>query len=244
MRVTGLRVSLVSLVSFASSVSSGRNLWVGAALLAAGVALAGPARAADAERGAELFQLCAQCHGAEGGGRPAYLAPNLTGLPEWYLLGQLRNFHGGLRGMHPDDFAGLRMYPMAKTFTGPNADADMQAVVAYIAKLPVRVAEPTFTDGDPAKGAAFYQVCVACHGPDGKGQQALNSPPLPQQSDWYLLSSLHKFKDGVRSNDPRNANAQIMRGMAATLPDEQAMKDVIAYIRSLGGAQAAAEPGH
>jgi cytochrome c553 len=221
--------------------SLGWKVGIAAALLA--LALAGPARAADVERGAELFQLCAQCHGGDGGGRQAFLAPNLTGLPEWYLLGQLRNFHSGLRGMHPDDFAGLRMYPMAKTFRGESADADMQAVVAYIATLPVQVAEPTFTDGDPAKGAAFYQVCIACHGPDGKGQQALNSPALPQQSDWYLLSSLQRYKDGVRSGDPRNANAQIMRGMAATLPDEQAMKDVIAYIRSLGGAQAAAQAG-
>jgi cytochrome c553 len=112
-----------------------------------------------------------------------------------------------------------------------------------VARLPVQRPDATLEGGDPAKGATSYQVCVACHGPDGKGQQALGSPPLPQQSDWYLLSSLHKFKTGVRGNDPRNANAQIMRGMAATLPDEQAMKDVIAYIRSLGGAQAATEPG-
>jgi cytochrome c553 len=120
----------------------------------------------------------------------------------------------------------------------------MQAVVAHVAKLPVAVPEPTITDGDPAKGQALYQVCVACHGPDGKGNQALNAPPLHQESDWYLLSSLQRYKTGVRGNDPRNANATIMRGMAGTLADEQAMKDVIAYIRSLGGAQAAAEPGN
>lgn len=220
-----------------------RNLAIAAAL-AVLAAAAAPARAADEARGAELYQLCAQCHGATGVGNQAYLAPNLTGLPEWYVLAQLRNFHGGLRGLHPDDVGGLRMYPMAKTFTGERADADMQAVAAYVAKLPVQVPPATLAGGDPARGAASYQVCLACHGPDGKGQQALHSPPLPQQSDWYLLSSLQKFKDGVRSNDPRNANAQIMRGMAATLADEQAMKDVIAYIRSLGGAQAAAAPGN
>lgn len=212
-----------------------------------GIAMALAAFAATAAQAAEpdgaaIFQLCAQCHGDDAGGREAYLAPNLTGLPEWYLLGQLRNFHGGLRGMHPDDTAGLRMYPMAKTFSGDAAEAQMQAVVAFIAKLPVVVPQPTFTDGDPAKGQAFYQVCTACHGPDAKGMQALNAPPLPQESDWYLLSSLKRYKDGVRSSDPRNANAQLMRGMAATLPDEQAMKDVIAYIRSLGAAQAAAAP--
>jgi len=232
MGVTGLRLSF------------GRNLGIWAAMLAAGAALlAAPAQADDA-RGAQLFQLCAQCHGANGGGNALFLAPNLTGLPEWYLLGQLKNFHSGLRGLHPDDFAGLRMYPMARTFRGETAEADMQAVVAHIAKLPVQAALPTLTGGDPARGATLYQVCTACHGPDGKGQQALNAPPLPQESDWYLLESLKKFKGGIRGNDPRNANAQIMRGMASTLPDEQAMKDVIAYIKSLGAAQAATEAAH
>lgn len=223
--------------------SSARTFGIALALLA-GAALATPAHA-DEARARELFQLCAQCHGSDGSGNENYLAPNLTGLPEWYVLAQLRNFHGGLRGLHPDDVGGLRMYPMTKTFKGDSAESDMQALAAFVANLPVVVPTPTLSGGDPARGATFYQVCVACHGPDGKGQQATGSPPLPQQSDWYLLSSLQKFKDGVRSYDPRNANAQIMRGMAATLPDEQAMKDVIAYIRSLGGAQAAgAAPGH
>jgi cytochrome c553 len=220
-----------------------RTLWLAAALLAVGAALA-PARAADLERGAEIFELCAQCHGGDGSGHQAYLAPNLSGLPEWYVLGQLRNFQGGLRGLHPDDVAGLRMYPMLRTFKGERADEDMQAVAAYVAQLPVQMPPSTLSGGDPARGATFYQVCLTCHGPDGKGQQALGAPPLPQQQDWYMLSSLQRYKDGVRSNDPRNANAQIMRGMAATLPDEQAMKDVIAYIRSLGGAQAAAGAQH
>lgn len=231
-------------------VSLGRNLSIGVrigvalgAALVAALAAAGPARAADEARAAQIFQLCVQCHGSDGGGNEAYMAPNLTGLPEWYLLGQLKNFHSGLRGLHPDDVAGLRMYPMARTFTGETAEAEMQAIAAYIAKLPVVTPAPTVVGGDAARGATLYQVCVACHGADGKGQQALNSPPLPQESDWYLLQSLQKFKSGVRGNDLRNTNAQIMRGMAGTLADEQAMKDVVAYIRSLGGAQAAA-PAH
>lgn len=219
-----------------------RRLWVGAALLAATGLAAAPA-SAQRDRGAQIFQFCAQCHGADAAGNEKFLAPNLTGLPEWYLLAQLKNFHGGLRGMHPDDVGGLRMMPMARIFRGETAEADMQAVVAYIAALPEKVPPPTLTGGDPARGAQYYQVCVACHGPDGKGQQALNAPPLTQESDWYLLSSLQKYKAGIRANDPRNANAQIMRGMAATLADEQAMKDVIAYIRSLGGAQAATGAG-
>ena len=63
----------------------------------------------------------------------------------------------------------------------------------------------------------------------------MNSPRLDGASDWYLLSSLEKYKAGIRGGNPQNPNAVLMRGMAAQLPDEQAMKDVIAYIMTLDG---------
>lgn len=204
-------------------------------LLALGSLLPGPAWAADAARGAQLYQFCGQCHGAAGAGNQIYLAPAIAGLPEWYVLAQLHNFFTGRRGMHPDDVAGLRMFPMARTFRGETSDADMQAVAAHVATLPAPTPPATLASGDPVRGAGYFQVCVACHGADANGNEALKAPPLRQQHDWYLLSSLQRYKGGVRGNDPRNTDAQIMRGMAATLTDEQAMKDVIAYIRSLGG---------
>lgn len=225
-------------VSFASKLA--RALGTGAAAVVAAAWLsASPAHAQDPDRGAKLFQFCSQCHGADAGGNPAFLAPNLTGLPEWYLVAQLKNFHTGLRGMHPDDLPGMRMFPMTRVFRD---EADIPAVAAYIAQLPVVTPARTIEDGDATRGSALYQPCVACHGPDGRGNQALNAPPIVQASDWYLLSSLQRYKDGVRGADPRNANAQIMRGMAGTLADEQAMKDVVTYIKSLGGAQAAQAP--
>jgi len=226
-------------VSFASKLARALGTGAAAVVLAAAWLAAPSAHAQDPQRGAKLFQFCTQCHGADAGGNPQFLAPNLTGLPEWYLVAQLKNFHTGLRGMHPDDVAGMRMFPMTRVFRD---EGDIPAVAAHIAQLPVVTPAPTISDGDATRGASFYQVCIACHGPDGRGNQALNAPPLVQESDWYLLSSLQRYKDGVRGNDPRNANAQIMRGMAGTLADEQAMKDVITYIKSLGGAQAAQAP--
>jgi cytochrome c oxidase subunit 2 len=65
--------------------------------------------------------------------------------------------------------------------------------------------------------------------------QATNGPPLANQSDWYLLTSIQRYKSGVRGSNPANANGAVMRGMANILQDEQAMKDVIAHIISLGG---------
>ncbi len=63
--------------------------------------------------------------------------------------------------------------------------------------------------------------------------QATNGPPLANRSDWYLLDQLKKFKAGIRGADPRDPIAIMMRSMAMTLADEQAMKDVIAYIGTL-----------
>jgi cytochrome c553 len=198
----------------------------------------GAARADAPARGQQIYKLCEQCHGVAGEGSSLALAPEIAGLPEWYVAAQLRNFKGGLRGMHPGDVAGLRMYPMSLTL---KTDADIQAVAAYVASLPPLRPEPTLSGGDPARGAAIYATCAACHGPDGGGNQALNAPPLNHQADWYLLSSLQKFKAGVRGGDPRNANAVLMRSFSNALADEQAMKDVIAHIETLRS-QAAANP--
>jgi cytochrome c oxidase subunit II len=202
---------------------------VGLAAIAA-FATASPrlARAEDAgAHGAEVFRLCVQCHGQHGEGNHLAQAPNIAGLPEWYIEGQLQNFRSGARGTHPEDSGGLRMYPMSKTL---KTDEDVKAVAAYIASLPVVPAKPTLTGGDPAHGAQLYQVCQTCHGADGAGMQPVGSPRIAGQADWYLLTSLQKFKAGTRGTYP---NAVVMRGMAGTLADEQAMKDVIAHIMTL-----------
>lgn len=225
-----------------SATSSAICFAIGTALVTLLSLLPEPARAADDARGAALFPFCGQCHGAAGAGNQTYLAPALAGLPEWYVFAQLQNFYTGQRGMHPDDVAGLRMFPMARTFRGDRAESDMKALAAYIAKLATPTTPTTLVGGDSDRGAASYQVCIACHGPAANGNEALRAPPLHQQHDWYLLSSLQRYKSGVRASDPRNTNAQIMRGMSGTLVDEQAMKDVIAYIRTLGGTEAAAAP--
>ncbi len=41
--------------------------------------------------------------------------------------------------------------------------------------------------GDAATGKALYAVCAACHGAQGEGNQALNSPKLSGQEEWYLI---------------------------------------------------------
>jgi cytochrome c oxidase subunit 2 len=188
--------------------------------------LAPPARA---DLGGELFQLCAQCHGSRGEGNLGYAAPRIAGLPEWYVASQLRKFRAGTRGRHFDDHEGLRMRPMSLTLRG---DDDVNAVSAHVAALPPVEVPVTLEGGDAARGTAGYAVCASCHGQRGEGSQEQSAPPLAGQSDWYLLSALQKFKDGVRGGDLNDMTAVMMRPMAMQLADQQAMKDVIAHIRT------------
>jgi cytochrome c553 len=205
-----------------------------AAALFALLATAAAAPAQDLERGRELFQLCTQCHGAQGEGMRLSLAPEIGGLPEWYVENQLKGFRAGYRGKHFDDIAGMRMRPMSLTLRD---DADVKDVAAYVSRLPVHDPEPELVGGDAARGQTLYAPCTACHGPDGGGNQALNAPPLNHASDWYLLTQLSNFKAGIRGTAPGDVNGGLMRPMSMILPDEQALKDVIAYIAQLPATQ-------
>jgi cytochrome c553 len=189
------------------------------------------AAAEDADgRGAEIFQLCVQCHGEDGGGNPVALAPAIAGFDEWYLKAQLEKFRSGARGTHPGDVAGMRMRPMSLTLRGED---DVAAVAAYVASLPRVVPATTLLGGDASRGQALYAPCAACHGPDGAGIQPLNGAPLREASDWYLLRQMHNFRTGIRGTNPKDASGALMRPMSMTLADEQAILDVIAYISTL-----------
>lgn len=185
----------------------------------------------DLARGEQLYALCTQCHGVAGGGNSEALAPAIANLPQWYLETQLKKFKNGIRGLHPKDTGGLRMYPMSQWL---REDADLVSVAAYVASLPaVHPQDELESPGDAARGQGYYAVCTACHGADGKGNQPMSAPPLVGLNDWYIQSSLKKFKAGIRGSGPGDALGSAMMGMASTLPDDQAILDVIAHIESL-----------
>lgn len=181
------------------------------------------------DRGAELFETCVPCHEADAGGNPDIRAPAIAGLPQWYIEEQLQAFQQGWRGKHPDDLSGLRMRPMAITL---NRDGDIESVAQYVSAM-----DPTYPSstlhGNAGAGAAQYEaVCVACHGPDGRGDQVLHAPPIVQLPDWYLVQELQNFRIGARGADPADTWGITMRSNALALTD-QAMADVIAYVQTL-----------
>ncbi len=98
---------------------------------------------------------------------------------------------------------------------------------------------PTFADtqgqmaGNATVGRAQYAVCAACHGQQGEGLQALNAPKLTGQSEWYLRRQIKAYKSGLRGTHADDVYGKQMAPMAATLVDDAAINNVIAYIQSL-----------
>ena len=233
--MNGTNATLVRLLSRGLGVAAALGLAFAATQIGApldATAQEDGAAVADVARGEKLYALCAQCHGAAGAGNPVSLAPSIAGLPEWFVVGQLNKFKNGARGTHFDDIPGMRMRPMSMWL---KTDADVASVAAYVAGMDKVVAESTLSGGDPQAGKAKYTPCIACHGQNGQGNQALNAPPLAGMSDWYQLWALKAFKAGIRGTNPLDTTGALMRPMSMTLADEQAMLDVIAYIRTFSG---------
>lgn len=186
----------------------------------------GDAPVGDAARGQALFATCIACHGIDGKGNAALQAPQIAGQESWYLVTQLRNFKNGIRGAHPQDVQGMQMRPMAMTLADEQAMADVAAHARSLAP-----GEGTITlDGDPQKGQQLYTTCIACHGMDAMGNAALKAPSLAGQQDWYLVRQLSNFRNGVRGAHEQDTAGATMRPMAATLPDEQALRDIAAWL--------------
>jgi cytochrome c oxidase subunit 2 len=183
----------------------------------------------DAAAGAANYAVCAACHGTQGEGNPALNAPKLTGMPDWYLRRQLRNYQQGVRGTHPEDVYGVQMAPMAQTVASEPA---LENVIAYIETLP-DAAAPTTIIGDAARGRQLYSTCAACHGANGEGRWGTNAPPLAGMSDWYLARQLTYFKDRVRGGHPQDLYGDQMHMLASMLSRPGAVEDVVAYINTL-----------
>ena len=146
--------------------------------------------AGDATKGKAEYAVCAACHGANGMGNTALNSPQIAGQESWYLERQLKNFKAGIRGADPKDKYGMQMRPMALTMANDQAIAD---VAAYVSNMAEQKPVAKTVKGDIAAGKTAYAICQACHGPNGGGNHALNSPRLAGQQDWYVVRQLKNF---------------------------------------------------
>jgi len=109
----------------------------------------------------------------------------------------------------------------------PQEDYDI-----WLAKQPTFAETQTMAPPNIAAGQAAYAICASCHGAEGEGNIALNSPKLAGQQAWYLERQLNYFKNGVRGG-PGDTNGAMMVGMANTLVDDDAVRNMSAYIATL-----------
>ncbi len=163
--------------------------------------------------GQRLFaNNCAQCHGADARGGPGF--PNLTD-DDWQYGGDPDTIKTtilhGRNGVMP---------PFAAAIGG---DEGVPQVVAYVLSLSGHRVDP---EAAAAGKQRFNTVCIACHGLDAKGNQALGAPNLTD--DVWLYG-----------NDPATIAEGLYQGRSGKMPahaellGEERAHVVAAYVYSL-----------
>ncbi len=140
-------------------------------------------------------EVCAACHGANGGGKEELHSPSISGLPTWYLEEQVKKFRAGSRGFHPEDLPGQQMRAISLTLT----DAQIAEAAATVASMPSHPTEPPPPGFDLALARVRYaNECMECHRYNGKGEIVFHSAPLVTLNRSYLRRQLLNYRSGRR----------------------------------------------
>ncbi|MDB6076234.1 MAG: cytochrome-c oxidase [Verrucomicrobiaceae bacterium] len=99
---------------------------------------------ANLAMGKTLFEeRCMECHRYNGSGEMTFGSPPLVGLPDWYLIAQLRKFKTGERGATPADPYGAKMVFSSQFIESEEA---LCSVVSYIVTLNAPSKPPLLDD--------------------------------------------------------------------------------------------------
>lgn len=176
---------------------------------------------------------CAACHGANGVGtkdKQGLFAPILND-DDWLFGGKIDNIYesiiGGRQGMmtaHKDSLSAQQIDDVSnfvKALSEEGKDkADVNPAVAAGKKV--------FMESD----------CIACHGADEHGIQAMGSTNLTDKI-WRFDSSLegikHTIAYGVNSGDPQARIAQMPNFREAGKLSDAEMKKLAVYVYKFGG---------
>ena len=176
--------------------------------------------------GQKKSTTCAACHGANGVSASQQW-PNLAGQGEKYLYRQLIEFKKGKTG----ERFNATMTPLVTTLS----DQDLQDLAAYFSSLPnakgqadkklLEKGQQLYRGGDRARNVV---ACIACHGPQGLGNNEAAFPVLSGQHVEYLVDELQDYKAGTRTTDTNG----VMRDIASKLTEDD-MKAVTSYVSGL-----------
>lgn len=177
--------------------------------------------AADMEK---KTATCIACHGPKGIS-PNAEWPHLAGQHQQYLVKQLKNMKEGHE----------RESPMMASIINQLTLEDIEALSTYYSQLPLakgvtakkflKRGELIYRGGDFEK---HITACIACHGPDGKGNEEAGFPVLSGQQVDYIVQQLKLFKEKKRKNDLNG----IMRDISVRMDDDD-MQAVAHYIAGL-----------
>ncbi|NWN91494.1 cytochrome-c oxidase, cbb3-type subunit III [Marinobacter adhaerens] len=164
--------------------------------------------------GQRLFvNNCAVCHGSAGRGQVGF--PNLTD-DDWLWGGTpdaiLETLHNGRQGNMP-----------AKGVMPNMSSEQVDQVVNYVLSFSGREKDAAAAE---AGEAVFAQACVACHGPEGKGMEAMGAPNLTD--DIWLYGSTYKWIRDTVENGRQNE----MPAQGGRMSDDQ-IQILAAYVYSL-----------
>ena len=182
---------------------------------------------AAVEGGRAAFRVnCVQCHGSGAAGSKGY--PNLND-DDWLWGGDIATIHGSINEgiRHPGhDGTRLSMMP-AFGKDGLLQPADVQALTAYVQTISGQQ-NPTAL---ARQGAGLFATnCAACHGADGKGNQAMGAPNLTD-AIWLYGGDEESIATTIN-----NSRSGVMPRWGDKL-DGVTVKMLTAYVYSLGGGQ-------
>lgn len=206
----------------------------------------------DINAGKAKSATCASCHG-ENGNSMMPLFPKLAAQNVGYLVRQIQAFKDGTRsnstmgamvsGLSDQDMQDIAAFYSAQKVSANSlpqinpddldeiddndaltADEKTAAKQALQDQLKARMAlgYDVYRNGDLENEIS---ACIACHGPEGEGNEPAAFPALKGQHADYLMKTLTDFKTDVRSNNPDN-----MMHMIAKKMTEEEIKAISYYI--------------
>ena len=189
-----------------------------------------PTKPGDAAAGQAKAAVCAACHGMDG--NPAQSQyPKLAGQQEDYIARQLELFKEKKR----DNV-------IMQGFAAPLQPQDMHDIGAFFAS---KTSLPGVADsGLVQRGQALYRggdkainvpACMACHGPDGRGNPGAGYPQLGGQYGDYIAAKLKDFRDQKSFGD--DDRGKIMPMIAKGLSDAD-IASLASYVEGLHSADA------
>lgn len=174
-----------------------------------------------------ISDRCARCHGVDGQGREAGVAPKLAGQAQAYLQAALAAYARGDRpsgimepiavGMSREEIRDAAIYFSDATATPPSQSPTSEDAISRGARIAL--------EGVPK---SRIPICAQCHGP-GDNPRNATYPTLAGQYADYLVQQLQLFADERRGG---SAFASLMHPVADRLTLEQ-MRDVAIYYESM-----------